>query len=304
MPSNYKIIAVVVTHNRSTLLKRCIKNIKAQSLLPNEILVINNGSTDNTETVLNKLKIKTITQKNIGSAGGWEKGIDYAIKKKFDAVWLMDDDGYPDKYSLENLKNSLKAKISCISSILVKENDTETFVFPYPAINKKNRPAIFTWPRKIMNKKDLEKRSINNNYPFAHLFNGALVSMKAIKRIGNVNKNYFIYGDELDYFFRLSRVGDVFSNTKAIHYHPDVNKRTYSPMKIYFYLKNTLIINKIYYKNSILRQISQIINILSIILRRNGILFFLNLIFGKHYKLIPIAIYRGIKGKIGNDYDI
>ena len=303
MDHNKKIIAVIVTYNRCELLKRCINNIKSQSSPPDEILVINNGSTDKTLDFLNLSKITTITQNNIGSAGGWARGIDYAISRNFDAVWLMDDDGYPEKFALENLRNLIDEDTSCISSILVKENEVESFVFPYPAINKKNKPALFSWPRKIMTRRELERRSINHKYPFAHLFNGALVSIKAIRKIGNVNKRYFIYGDELDYFFRLSKAGNVYSTTKSIHFHPDVNKRSYSPIKIYYYLKNTLIINKKYYRNPLIRQVSQIINILLIILRRNGILFFINLIFGKYRKLVPMAINRGIRGKIGSDYE-
>ena len=48
-------------------------------------------------------------------------------------------------------------------------------------------------------------------YPFAHLFNGALVSSVAISEIGNVNPDFFIFGDEVDYFFRLRSKGDVVS---------------------------------------------------------------------------------------------
>ena len=98
--------------------------------------------------------------------------------------------------------------------------------------------------------------------------------------------------------------GKVFSNIKSIHYHPDVTKRVYSHTKIYYILKNTLIITKKYYDKVILRQIFQIINILLIILKRIRIKYFLKLILFQNYKLIPLAIYRGLKGKIGFDEDV
>ena len=136
------------------------------------------------------------------------------------------------------------------------------------------------------------------------LFNGALIPLNIIKKIGNLDENYFIYGDELDYTFRLMREGQFFSIIKSIHYHPDVTKRVYSHTKIYYILKNTLIITKNYYEKVILRQILQIINILSIILRRNVIKYFLKLTLIQNYKLIPLAIYRGLKGQIGFDQDV
>ena len=299
-----KIIAVVVTHNRCQLLKRCIKKIIEQSIPPEEILVINNGSNDDTEHVLKKLNIRTINQDNVGSAGGWETGIEFAIKNQYDAVWLMDDDGYPDKYSLEILKNSINEKMACISSIVVKENNPQEFVFPYPLIKDNNQPSHFAWTRKIKNKKLLLKKSFDSKYPYVHLFNGALIPISIIKKIGNVNKNYFIYGDELDYTFRLMRQGKIFSNINSIHYHPDVTKRSYSRLKIYYFLKNTLIITNKYYNNVFLRQILQIINIILITIRRNGINYFISFILIKNYKLIPLAIYRGIRGKIGFDKDV
>ncbi len=299
---NTKVLAVVVTYNRSLLLKRCIEKILSQTSPPEDIVVINNGSTDNTLDILKEMNIKVITQDNKGSAGGWLKGIEYSLENNFDAAWLMDDDGYPERDSLEKLKKSLNKNISCVSSIVIKEDNKDCFVFPYPIINKNNKPAIFSWPRKLHRKNQLINKSKSKLYPFAHLFNGSLISTTAIKQVGNIDINYFIYGDELDYFFRLRNAGEVFSVTDALHFHPDVTKRKYNFLKIYYLLKNTLILNKKYYDYVFLRQISQIINILIIVLKRNGIIFFIKLLTGKNKTLIPRAIIRGIRGEIGHDF--
>ena len=58
-----KTVAVIVTHNRCRLLERCINHVKEQTSKPDEILVINNGSTDGTEDLLINLKIKVIPKK-------------------------------------------------------------------------------------------------------------------------------------------------------------------------------------------------------------------------------------------------
>jgi rhamnopyranosyl-N-acetylglucosaminyl-diphospho-decaprenol beta-1,3/1,4-galactofuranosyltransferase len=49
-----KIIAVIVTFNRLSLLKKCISAVTQQSRKPDEIIVINNGSTDGTESWLSQ----------------------------------------------------------------------------------------------------------------------------------------------------------------------------------------------------------------------------------------------------------
>ena len=58
-----KILAVIVTFNKEVLLSRCIDYILKQKRKPDEILVINNGSTDDTESVLVERNILHINQK-------------------------------------------------------------------------------------------------------------------------------------------------------------------------------------------------------------------------------------------------
>ena len=51
-----KAIAVVVSHNRLDLLIECINALRAQTHKLDGILVVNNGSTDNTEQWLRSQK--------------------------------------------------------------------------------------------------------------------------------------------------------------------------------------------------------------------------------------------------------
>ena len=80
-----KILAAVVTHNRCDLLKRCINHLEQQTRVPDEVLVVDNGSSDDTIDFLKK-KNKYIVQENLSSAGGWYKSIEYSIEKNFDYV--------------------------------------------------------------------------------------------------------------------------------------------------------------------------------------------------------------------------
>jgi rhamnopyranosyl-N-acetylglucosaminyl-diphospho-decaprenol beta-1,3/1,4-galactofuranosyltransferase len=84
-----RVLAVIVTHNRCDLLVRCIDHVQAQTCSPDAILVVNNASTDRTVEVLERRNIPFVTQENVGSAGGWHRGIQHALGHGFDAVWLM-----------------------------------------------------------------------------------------------------------------------------------------------------------------------------------------------------------------------
>jgi rhamnopyranosyl-N-acetylglucosaminyl-diphospho-decaprenol beta-1,3/1,4-galactofuranosyltransferase len=297
-----KTLAVIVTHNRSELLRRCLDHLLGQTLPPAAILVINNASTDDTIEMLQSRGIPFITQKNVGSAGGWHRGIQHALGGGFDAVWLMDDDGFPDAGALAALAPSLDYGVACASSVVVREDDPARFVFPFPVLGVSNMPIIFGLPRKLATLADLRHAAIDGIYPFAHLFNGALVSLSAVRQVGNVNRDYFIYGDEVDYFFRLRKAGSVISVLDALHFHPDVSKRPFSPVKVYYYVKNSLVLNAKYFNAVWARHAILIVTVLGRIASRNGIGFLLSVLMGRYASLFYTAIVRGLQGKVGKDF--
>ena len=47
-----------------------------------------------------------------------------------------------------------------------------------------------------------------------------------------------MYGDEVDYYYRLREYGPVYSLLESYHYHPDVDKRKLSNSDIYYYIDN------------------------------------------------------------------
>jgi GT2 family glycosyltransferase len=294
-----KILAVVVTHNRATLLLRCIEALMQQSRAPDEILVVNNASTDNTLSLLSQFDIQVLTQENLGSAGGWYAGLDYAVNNDFDFCWLMDDDGYPDPDALVSLEKNFPQDYACLSSIVLSESDPSNLVFPMPLLNYEMHPTLYPFKRKIYQFELLPKNL--TIYPFAHLFNGALILTEAVKKIGNINKNYFIMGDEVDYFYRLREYGKVGTLLHAKHYHPDVSMRPYSKVKIYYLLKNTIINHSQYMDHALIRNIALLIIIFLRVLRRNGPIFLLGLIFDRKL-LLWKAMVSALNGQLGKDY--
>ncbi len=299
-----KIIAAIVTYNRSALLSRCIDNILMQSRMPDEIVVINNGSTDDTEDMLRSRGIRCITQENVGSAGGWHRAISISIEENFEAVWLMDDDGFPHKNALLHLEKELRPTVACAASLVLQENKPDRFVFDMPKLNQSNLPIIFSLTRKYSTISALEVNSQGGIYKFAQLFNGALISTDAVKNIGNINTEYFIYGDEVDFFYRLREAGDVISVLAAKHFHPDVTIRPYNKMKIYYYIKNTLILYRKYFPWPSFYQFAGIGLILFRISKKNGLKTSISLVVGSLAPVFYIAIYRGLRGRIAKDYDL
>lgn len=299
-----KILASVVTYNRCHLLSRCLDYVMAQTRPPDDILVINNSSTDSTTDMLSRRNISFITQPNSGSAGGWKSAIHHLLTHRYDAIWLMDDDGFPSIYALEQLEKSCSSGVACVSSVVVKENDPNTFVFPYPTLSSTHEPKLFSFPRKIGTLTSLRQSTRSDQYPYVHLFNGALISRQSIEQIGNVRDDFYIAGDELDYLYRLRSAGQVFSLLSALHYHPDVSARPYSSAKIYYYTRNSIIINRLYLSSPFVRNLLVIIVILFRVLARNGTRAFFSYLIGPKARSLHLAIKSGNAGITGQqEYD-
>lgn len=298
-----RVVAIVVTYNRCLLLSRCIDHLQSQVRPPDEILVINNGSSDGTLDMLRQRGISVMTQSNVGSAGGWCRGIQYALDSGFDAVWLMDDDGFPDAAALGFLIHALKPGVACASSVVLREDKPSHFVFSFPVLDERGLPVLFRFPRKIKTLIELKSVANGMEYPFAHFFNGALISMNAVREVGNVDRDFFIFGDEVDYFFRLHVIGRVISCLDAFHYHPDVSGRPYSMVKIYYYLKNSLILNSRYLNFVWARHLIVVFAVLVRSANRNGLRVAFSLLAGRSSPVFYKAIVRGLQGRIGRDFD-
>lgn len=295
------VLIIIVTYNRLQLLERCIDYCNKLSFKNRDILVIDNNSNDGTSSYLNKLNILNIRLKNnSGSSVGWNTGIEYALKKNYKYVWLMDDDGYPDKDSLTKLLENFNNDYACISSLVVSEDNPNRLVFSMPIMKNILSLLVFNI-YKTKNINFLRKYSKNKIYEFAHLFNGSLIKINTIRKIGNVEKNYFMYGDEVDYFYRLKKVGKVVTFLESFHFHPNVDKRKCSKFWIYYNLKNSIIINKKYRNFFIIRSFLTIILCLYRVTSRNGVLELINILVFNKYKFYA-AIINGFKNKIGNDF--
>jgi len=298
-----KVIAAVVTYNRCALLSRCLDRLRAQSRPLDGLVVINNDSTDGTAAMLQEREIKTITQPNVGSAGGWNRAIEHACAEGFDVVWLMDDDGFPHKDALSELLDAWDSATVCASSIVVREDEPGKFVFPFPVLNRKGHPVLLAAKRKIGTTAELDSRSPNGRYPFVHLFNGALISLAAVRAIGNVDRGYYMFGDEVDYFYRMRGFGNVYSVLAAKHFHPDVSRRSYSAEKVNRYVRNTIFLNRRYTNQVAIRNLAAIVIVLVRVLRRNGIREMLSYLGGARSARFVSSIVSGWTQDLEKSFD-
>lgn len=199
-----KNIAVVVTYNRCTLLQKAIRALKNQTVPLDVILVINNGSTDDTAEWLSKQEgVMVVTQDNLGGSGGFWRGIKEAYALGADYIWCMDDDVHPYSDCLEQQLRVMPQAGGIVApqrlldgKSVVTGGECLHFNFTNPFRSMKYNATLDD----IIRCKDyMEVESI--------AFEGPLISRNVVEKIGLPVKELFIFWDDTEYSYRAFRNG-------------------------------------------------------------------------------------------------
>jgi len=106
------VLAVVMTYNRREVLRRCLEAIRAQTLRPAGVQLLDNGSTDGTiEMVASDFPEVRVhgTGENLGSAGAIREALRVALETAPDYVWFFDDDVVAHPSCLEILLREIRS---------------------------------------------------------------------------------------------------------------------------------------------------------------------------------------------------
>ncbi len=100
-------VAVVIPNwDGADLLRQCIDSILAQTYKNTSIVVVENGSRDNSLEILKSYGKKVIIlpqTHNLGFAGGVNVGINYALRQDIEYIALFNNDAIADKNWVKNL---------------------------------------------------------------------------------------------------------------------------------------------------------------------------------------------------------
>lgn len=278
-----KVATVVVTFNRKKLLLECLNALKNQTYPIEAIYIIDGPSTDGTPEALKeegyikelpplnynnfswetvnyiktksnvKIKINYVRlYEDVGGAGGFYEGIKRAYYDGYDWIWLMDDDAEPKEDALEKLIDkiylirkyypNIKLGYLC-SKVLWKDGN----------IHKMNVPCVTSF--------------INSNTSFNMLdhcdviivrscsFVSTLINREIVSSVGLPLKDFFIWGDDVEYTLRITKAGYVgvyVKDSVVIHktrenYGGGVSNPKDNPKKIFYKVRNDLYMIKKYH---------------------------------------------------------
>lgn len=217
-----RIVAAVVTFNRLALLQRLVARLREVEGV-DEIVVVDNASTDGTGAWLEEITrtpgtpvLPRLLDENRGGAGGFSEGLDVAVARGADLVWLMDDDGLPD--------------LDCLARLLVHDGALD---FWGPAVVDEERPERLVFPIRLPGSATVvhEMSAVRTAAVDGLIrdvvipFNGVLVTRALVERIGSVRAELFIWGDDHEYRLRAERAGArIATVVDATVRHPSVGE--------------------------------------------------------------------------------
>jgi rhamnopyranosyl-N-acetylglucosaminyl-diphospho-decaprenol beta-1,3/1,4-galactofuranosyltransferase len=215
-----RIVAVVVTYKRRELLAESLKVVTSQSRPVDHLIVIDNGNEAEVADLVREQPIESTylgSAHNLGGAGGFALGMLHALTLGADWVWLADDDGRPEGPEVLTILLDCAERhgLSEVSPVVCDIDEPDRLAFPL------RRGLV--WRRLRSELSPSETTSDEDFLPgIASLFNGALISAKAVDVIGVPDLRLFVRGDEVEVHRRLVRSGLPFGTCLQTAYlHPN-----------------------------------------------------------------------------------
>lgn len=223
------ISVIIPTYNRAKTIEYCIKSILEQTLLPNEIIIVDDTSTDNTESIVESLNNNLIRfiklDKNSGAQVARNIGI---TKAKSKWIAFLDSDDMWENNKLELQMGELK-KVNFDVYTLVHG---DCYCFDTP-LNKK-----WVWNMPMTEYKCYDKLLLRPST----LFPSLLVSKQALEEIGFLDENIQSF-QEWDTSIRLAKICN-FIHIKAplfiymLHDGETISKNNVKYIQGYLYILN------------------------------------------------------------------
>lgn len=225
--------AVVVSYNRLELLKKCLDSLANQTRPLDEIIVVDNGSTDGSaDFVAETYPDFTLfrTGENLGGAGGFAWGIEIAIAHGLDGAWLMDDDGEPELDAAEALIAAFEAmdpEPAYVASLVTAGRGIT---------NRRNVPVVSSDAARQVEASRHGGIAVDTT-----TFVGVMINLHRAARTHLPMLDYFIWLDDFEYTHRLSREALAMAVPASMINHPDGNSQKVDMgPRLFYYTRNRL----------------------------------------------------------------
>jgi len=206
---NPKVSIIIPTYNRAELLPRTIKSVLNQTLKDFELIIVDDGSTDNTKEVVEEIqkkdkRIRYIRLDKNSGAPAHPKNVGIQNAKGDYIAFLDDDDEWlPEKLEkqIELFKNSQKKNLGFVgcNTLVIDEQKNKKYEYKMPKY------------------KNVFQRLFGAN--FIRSLGNVIVKRNVFREVGLFDEN-LKYADDTDMWIRIAQKYDFdFVNESLFKYH-------------------------------------------------------------------------------------
>lgn len=196
---------------------KCVESLLKQTYSHFQIILIENGSHDDSDRQLSQLKDPRVTYIkepiNHGFTGGVNIGIEWALSHNYSLVALLNNDAQARPDWLEQLVDAMqRTKASIVTGLLLSANgklidDTGDFYSTWgiPMLRAEGKPA---------------NQAPESGWVFGATGGATLYTTALFKEIGMFDNTFFAYNEDVDIDWRTQLAGHkVYYEKSAVAYH-------------------------------------------------------------------------------------
>jgi len=236
--SAHTVVATILTRNRKDLLRQSLDAAIEQTHPVDEVIVVDNESTDGTLEMLRE-EYPSVTvvalPENLGATGGFYEAIAAARGTGADWYWLMDDDSIARPTALEELLSAVDridgASAPALMCSRVVWRDGNPHVMNRPSVRRRGQ-------------RDVANAVRNRMLPVrAATWVSLLLSRDAVERSGMPPVHFFYQADDIEYTARILREARGYFVPESVveHRTPTQHTAVDDDHRFYYHIRNTIL---------------------------------------------------------------
>ena len=199
-----KVTVIIVNWNGERFLGRCLSAVLAQTVIPNEIILVDNASSDASIEIVSRFpSVRVLMQhENLGFARGNNVAIE-AADEESEWIALLNPDAFPEPYWLEALLSAAREnpEFDVFGSKLVKATDPAVL----DGVGDAYHMSGMAW--RMGHGLSVSSFSEQSREVFSACAAAALYRRSALLDVGGFDEDYFCYIEDVDIGFRLRLTG-------------------------------------------------------------------------------------------------
>ncbi|MFZ0547316.1 MAG: glycosyltransferase family 2 protein [Candidatus Promineifilaceae bacterium] len=236
------ILIVILNWRQPELTIACVKAVQAMDGPQFDLLLIDNGSGDNSAEILTDklpdVQLLTLPE-NLGFAGGCNVGLRHAVEQGYTYALLLNNDAFPEVNMLQVLLGEMGGDVGMASPKVLYHPERDYVSFG----GGRQHPSLLEVRDSKANQKD--RPAWQETEAVDYLWGTCwLVNLAALQTVGLLDERFFMYYEDLDWSIRFRQAGyRLLWVGKARLYHQESRSTggTDSPLRRYYLARSSVI---------------------------------------------------------------